>query len=79
MSAVLQLGVLYPKFLHLVCKQTRLSGKYTHRKKLSLISTQAYLTLVLAMTRKDNSFYLVFVGNSLEVLHLLRVQKQTLS
>ena len=40
MSVVLQLGVLYPKLLHFVCLQTRLGGKCTHRKNLSLISTQ---------------------------------------
>ena len=44
-------------------------------EKLSLISAQTYLMLVLAMTLKGNSFSLVFVGDSVEILHLVQLQK----
>ena len=37
------------------------------------------LMLVLAITRKENSFFLVCVVNSVEILHLVRVQNLTLS
>ena len=68
-------GRFVPQIFTFCVLTDQFKRKMHSSEKMSLISTQEYLHVGFGNDAQNNSFFLVCVANSVEILHLVRVQK----